>query len=105
MITKQALGSLLFGMADILRDKVEDYKSYILSLLFFKRLSDNYQWEIEHGKEIFEADNCREPSARELEVITKKMHDFIIPMVAFGKMCERHLLIRRTRRLIRLSEP
>lgn len=35
MITKQALGSLLFGMADILRDKVEDYKSYILSLLFF----------------------------------------------------------------------
>ena len=46
MITKQALGSLLFGMADILRDKVEDYKSYILSLLFFKRLSDNYQWEI-----------------------------------------------------------
>ena len=79
MISKQALGSLLFGMADILRDKVEDYKSYILSLLFFKRLSDNYQWEIEHGKEIFEADNCREPSARELEVITKKMHDFIIP--------------------------
>lgn len=44
MITKQALGSLLFGMADILRDKVEDYKSYILSLLFFKRLSDNYQF-------------------------------------------------------------
>ena len=35
MITKQALGSLLFGMADILRDKVEDYKSYILSACFF----------------------------------------------------------------------
>lgn len=45
MITKQALGNTLFGMADILRDKVEDYKSYILSLLFFKRLSDNYLWE------------------------------------------------------------
>ncbi len=42
MITKQALGNTLFGMADILRDKVEDYKSYILSLLFFKRLSYNY---------------------------------------------------------------
>jgi type I restriction-modification system DNA methylase subunit len=40
MITKQALGSTLFGMADILRDKVEDYKAYIFSLLFFKRLSD-----------------------------------------------------------------
>lgn len=83
MITKQALGSLLFGMADILRDKVEDYKSYILSLLFFKRLSDNYQWEIENGKEQFEAANCREPSARELEVIAKKMHDFIIPEGCF----------------------
>ena len=83
MITKQALGSLLFGMADILRDKVEDYKSYILSLLFFKRLSDNYQWEIENGKEQFEATNCREPSIRELEVITKKMHDFIIPKGCF----------------------
>ena len=83
MITKQALGSLLFGMADILRDKVEDYKSYILSLLFFKRLSDNYQWEIENGKELFLVTNCREPSAREWEVITKKMHDFIIPQGCF----------------------
>lgn len=83
MITKQALGSLLFGMADILRDKVEDYKSYILSLLFFKRLSDNYQWEIENGKEKFVNDYCREPSVREMDVISKKMHDFIIPEGCF----------------------
>lgn len=83
MITKQALGSLLFGMADILRDKVEDYKSYILSLLFYKRLSDNYQWEIENGKEKFVSDYCREPSVREMEVISKKMHDFIIPNGCF----------------------
>lgn len=83
MITKQALGSLLFGMADILRDKVEDYKSYILSLLFYKRLSDNYQWEIENGKERFVSDYSREPSAKEMEVISKKMHDFIIPEGCF----------------------
>lgn len=83
MITKQALGSLLFGMADILRDKVEDYKSYILSLLFYKRLSDNYQWEIENGKEKFVNDCCREPSVREMDVISKKMHDFIIPEGCF----------------------
>ena len=83
MITKQALGSLLFGMADILRDKVEDYKSYILSLLFYKRLSDNYQWEIENGKEKFVSDYCREPSAREMDVISKKQHDFIIPEGCF----------------------
>ena len=83
MITKQALGSLLFGMADILRDKVEDYKSYILSLLFYKRLSDNYQWEIENGKERFVSDYSREPSVKEMEVISKKMHDFIIPKGCF----------------------
>ncbi len=83
MITKQALGSLLFGMADILRDKVEDYKSYILSLLFYKRLSDNYQWEIENGKEKFVNDYFREPSVKEMNVISKKMHDFIIPEGCF----------------------
>lgn len=83
MISKQALGSLLFGMADILRDKVEDYKSYILSLLFYKRLSDNYQWEIENGKERFVSDFSREPSVKEMEVISKKMHDFIIPEGCF----------------------
>ena len=70
-------------MADILRDKVEDYKSYILSLLFYKRLSDNYQWEIENGKEKFVNDYCREPSVREMDVISKKMHDFIIPEGCF----------------------
>ena len=83
MITKQALGNILFGMADILRDKVEDYKSYILSLLFFKRLSDNYQWETEDAKEHFFATEAREPSPRELEVITKKKHDFQIPIGCF----------------------
>ena len=83
MITKQALGNLLFGMADILRDKVEDYKSYILSLLFFKRLSDNYQWEIEDGKKQFEVEYAREPSPRELDVITSKKHDFTIPQGCF----------------------
>lgn len=30
MITKQILSNTLFGMVDILRDKVEDYKAYIL---------------------------------------------------------------------------
>jgi len=83
MITKQALGNILFGMADILRDKVEDYKSYILSLLFFKRLSDNYQWEIENATENFKVNYVREPSPRELEVITNKKHDFQIPKGCF----------------------
>jgi len=83
MITKQALGNMLFGMADILRDKVEDYKSYILSLLFFKRLSDNYQWEIENAKKQFVVKEAREPSPRELDIIAKKKHDFLIPEGCF----------------------
>lgn len=68
MITKQALGSTLFGMADILRDKVEDYKAYILSLLFFKRLSDNYEWENKNAVAEFEKEHYRELWKRVLPV-------------------------------------
>ena len=71
MITKQALGSLLFGMADILRDKVDDYKSYILSLLFFKRLSDVYdeetiENELKYGEDI-------------VLYLEDELHAFVIP--------------------------
>ncbi|MDY0191357.1 MAG: N-6 DNA methylase [Desulfuromonas sp.] len=79
MITKQALGSTLFGMADILRDKVEDYKSYILSLLFFKRLSDNYTWEIEHGIQEFKKEYGVEPNDKQKQKIISDKHDFTIP--------------------------
>jgi type I restriction enzyme M protein len=83
MITKQALGNTLWGMADILRDKVEDYKAYILSLLFFKRLSDNYKWEIENGIEKFKKEYGREPNKRQLDKIIREAHDFIIPEGCF----------------------
>ncbi|MDP3444018.1 MAG: N-6 DNA methylase [Ignavibacteria bacterium] len=85
MITKQALGSTLFGMADILRDKVEDYKAYILSLLFFKRLSDNYEWETENGIKEFIKENGREPSEKEKTIIIGQKHDFKIPEGCFWK--------------------
>ncbi|MFT3910423.1 MAG: N-6 DNA methylase [Ferruginibacter sp.] len=85
MITKQALGSTLFGMADILRDKVEDYKAYILSLLFFKRLSDNYEWENKNAIAEFEKEHDRLPTAKEEAVIYKKKHDFKIPEECFWK--------------------
>ena len=83
MITKQALGSTLFGMADILRDKVEDYKSYILSLLFFKRLSDNYNWEIYHGIKEFKKEYGIEPNEKQLQIIIAGKHDFTIPEGCF----------------------
>lgn len=85
MITKQALGSTLFGMADILRDKVEDYKAYILSLLFFKRLSDNYEWETENEIKEFIKRESRQPSEAEKRVIVGKKHDFKIPDGCFWK--------------------
>lgn len=85
MITKQALGSTLFGMADILRDKVEDYKAYILSLLFFKRLSDNYEWESENEIKDFIKEHNREPNEKEAKLIISKKHDFKIPEGCFWK--------------------
>lgn len=85
MITKQALGSTLFGMADILRDKVEDYKAYILSLLFFKRLSDNYEWETENEIKEFKKREGREPTDAEKRIIVKQKHDFKIPEGCFWK--------------------
>jgi type I restriction enzyme M protein len=85
MITKQALGSTLFGMADILRDKVEDYKAYILSLLFFKRLSDNYEWENENSIQEFIKENDREPTEKEKNILISKKHDFKIPEGCFWK--------------------
>lgn len=85
MITKQALGSTLFGMADILRDKVEDYKAYILSLLFFKRLSDNFEWENENEIREFVKTRGREPNEIERKIILKDKHDFTIPEGSFWK--------------------
>ena len=79
MISKQALGSTLFGMADILRDKVEDYKSYILTLLFFKRLSDNYEWETFQSVQEHQEAYGVQPNTKQLKKILEKKHDFKIP--------------------------
>jgi type I restriction enzyme M protein len=83
MISKQALGNILFGMADDLRDKVEDYKSYILTILFFKRLSDNYQWETQNKIDEFVKEYSKQPNDKQLQKIIEKAHDFIIPEKSF----------------------
>ncbi len=83
MISKQALGNILFGMADDLRDKVEDYKSYILTILFFKRLSDNYQWETQNKIDEFVKEYGKQPNDKQLQKIIEKAHDFIIPEKSF----------------------
>jgi type I restriction enzyme M protein len=83
-LSKQQLGSLLWGMADTgLRGKVEDYKAYILSLLFFKRLSDNYEWETEKRTEQFRQQYGKEPNARQLARLQEEGHAFTIPPECF----------------------
>jgi hypothetical protein len=54
MMALQQLEASLWGAANILRGKTagQDYKNYILSLMFFKRLSD--QWEHEADEAIAE---------------------------------------------------
>lgn len=79
MITKQQLGNFLWGMADILYGKVEDYKSYILTLLFYKRLSDNYPWEEKHKVAELEGEYGTKLNAKQLEKALKNAHIFQIP--------------------------
>lgn len=83
MINKQQLGNTLWGMADILRGKVEDYKAYILTLLFFKRLSDNYSWEIENTIREKEKEFGKKLNQKQIDSIKAKAHDFIIPNGCF----------------------
>lgn len=83
-LSKQQLGSLLFGIADTgLRGKVEDYKAYILSLLFFKRLSDNYTWETERRIAQFREQYHTEPNEKQLARLEKEGHAFVIPPKCF----------------------
>ena len=51
-LTQQQLEAHLWGAANILRGKTagQDYKNYILSLMFYKRLCD--QWENEADEAI-----------------------------------------------------
>ena len=85
-LSKQQLGSLLWGMADTgLRGKVEDYKAYILSLLFFKRLSDNYEWETNERIKSFREQFGKEPNAKQLARLQQEGHAFIIPENCFWK--------------------
>ena len=53
-LTLQQLEAHLWGAANILRGKTagQDYKNYILSLMFYKRLCD--QWECEADDAIAE---------------------------------------------------
>jgi type I restriction enzyme M protein len=99
-LSKQQLGSLLWGIADTgLRGKVEDYKAYILSLLFFKRLSDNYEWETEKRTEQFRQQYGKEPNAKQLARLQEEGHAFTIPPNCFWADVRNAVLEEKNERL------
>ncbi|MCX6929459.1 MAG: N-6 DNA methylase [Verrucomicrobia bacterium] len=82
-LTQQELEAHLWGSANILRGKTagQDYKTYILSLMFFKRLSD--QWDCEAEETV---DRLQEQSGMKLNDAQRKtllasahVHRFKIP--------------------------
>lgn len=81
-LTLQQLEAHLWGAANILRGKTagQDYKNYILSLMFYKRLCD--QWECEADDAIAEQERqqSRTFSDKEKAVFRKRgEHRFQIP--------------------------
>jgi type I restriction enzyme M protein len=81
-LTLQQLEAHLWGAANILRGKTagQDYKNYILSLMFYKRLCD--QWECEADDVIAEQEKIQgRPFTEKQKAVfrAKGMHRFNIP--------------------------
>ena len=72
-LTRQELESKLWKAADILRGQIDsaDYKNYIFSLLFLKRLSDRFDEEVEEAM----ADGV----LREVALAERDEHEFFVP--------------------------
>lgn len=81
-LTQQQLEAHLLGAANILRGRTagQDYKNYILSLMFYKRLCD--QWEHEAGEAIKELEAQQGRSFTEAQRAifrTRGEHRFTLP--------------------------
>ena len=72
-LTRQELESSLWGAADILRGQIDssDYKNYIFSILFLKRLSDRFDEEVEAA--------VSAGLSRELAMTDRDEHEFFVP--------------------------
>jgi type I restriction enzyme M protein len=72
-LTKQELESKLWQAADILRGQIDsaDYKNYIFSILFLKRLSDRFNEEIQ--------DAVASGVPRETALSDRDEHEFFVP--------------------------
>jgi type I restriction enzyme M protein len=81
-LTQQQLEAHLWGAANILRGKTagQDYKNYILSLMFFKRLCDQWAREADEAIAEVEKQQGMELNDRQRAVFRKRgEHRFSIP--------------------------
>ena len=72
-LTRQELESTLWQAADILRGQIDsaDYKSYIFSILFLKRLSDRFDEEVENA--------VASGVSRDIALTDHDEHEFFVP--------------------------
>lgn len=72
-LTQQELESKLWQAADILRGQIDaaDYKNYIFSILFLKRLSDRFDEEVEAA--------VAQGVPREVALSDEDEHEFFVP--------------------------
>jgi type I restriction enzyme M protein len=81
-LTLQQLEAHLWGAANILRGKTagQDYKNYILSLMFYKRLCDQWEHEADDAIAELEGQQRRAFSEKEKAIFRKRgEHRFQIP--------------------------
>ncbi len=81
-LTLQQLEAHLWGAANILRGKTagQDYKNYILSLMFYKRLCDQWECEADDAIAALEKQQGRSFTEKEKAVFRKRgEHRFKIP--------------------------
>ena len=75
-LTTQELESKLWQAADILRGQIDssDYKNYIFSILFLKRLSDRFDEEVQNA--------VKAGVSREVALTDRDEHEFFVPETA-----------------------
>lgn len=81
-LTLQQLEAHLWGAANILRGKTagQDYKNYILSLMFYKRLCDQWEWETDDAIAEQERQQGRTFTEEEKAIFRKRgEHRYTIP--------------------------
>ena len=82
-LTQQQLETHLWGAANILRGRTagQDYKTYILSLMFFKRLSDQWDFEADEKIDQLEKERGRPFTDAQRQALRARgdLHRFTIP--------------------------